>query len=360
MRILFLTGRESSYPRGKIIRSGLTKAGVNVIDCTIESRSLLLRTIYLLWRFFREPRRSYDVIFVGFFGQPFVRFIRLFTKKIIVFDAHLSAYNTAVEDKQLFRPDSIGARLMRYIDESACRNSNAVLLDTQQHINYFVEKYSLPRELFHRVWVGADEEMFMPRAPLSKREKKFTVLFHGGFIPLQGVEYIVRCAKELEACQELEFVIVGNGQTFVQSTDLARALSLRNIQFVGLVNPDEIPEYISNSDIGLGIFGDTAKAQRVIPNKVFELVAMAKPVITADTPAIRELFQDRKDIFLCRHADPKSLADAVCTLLENPSLRNSIAVNGYRTFMNNCTVLQIGEEVKRIAQSVWTNNAPKD
>jgi hypothetical protein len=39
-----------------------------------------------------------------------------------------------------------------------------VLLDTQAHIDFFCEEFSLAEDKFRRVWVGADEQIMRPRA----------------------------------------------------------------------------------------------------------------------------------------------------------------------------------------------------
>ena len=108
---------------------------------------------------------------------------------------------------------------------------------------------------------------------------------------------------------------------------------------------NNIPNYIKCASICLGIFGDTAKTLRVIPNKVYEAIAMKKPVITADTPAIKELFSDKQNIVLCETACPRDLAVKILELKNNQELRDKIAENGYKVFKNKATPKIIGKEL---------------
>jgi glycosyltransferase involved in cell wall biosynthesis len=89
---------------------------------------------------------------------------------------------------------------------------------------------------------------------------------------------------------------------------------------------------MAHADVCLGIFGTSAKAQRVIPNKVYDALACARPVITADTPAIRELLQPDDQVIVCPPGDPESLADAIALMHADGALRSSIASRGHARF----------------------------
>ena len=165
--------------------------------------------------------------------------------------------------------------------------------------------------------------------------KKFAVLFWGNFIPLQGIQYIIKAAKTLEQYQDIKFEVIGNGQTYAEMMELVKKLSVKNIVFIDKMTQEDLVGYIKKADVCLGIFGDTGKTQRVIPNKVYEAIAMKKPVISGDTPAIRELFTDRENVLLCLVADADDLADKILELKNNQDLRYKIANNGYEIFKSS-------------------------
>ena len=71
-------------------------------------------------------------------------------------------------------------------------------------------------------------------------------------------------------------------------------------------------------------------------------MAMKKPFITSDTPAMREFLIDKKDVLFCKSADPKDLADKIMQLKNDPTLRNTIAENGYELYKSRFTPKAIG------------------
>ena len=182
-------------------------------------------------------------------------------------------------------------------------------------------------------------------------ENVFLVVFWGNFIPLQGVQYIVKAVKLLEKYPDIQFQLIGEGQDYRKILDLANKLNLKNINFVGRVDYKDLPNYIDKANICLGIFGDTQKTQRVIPNKVYEAIAMRKPVISADTPAIRELFIDKKNILFCRTADPKDLAEKILELKNRRKLRDAIVRGGYEIFKKYATPKLIGKNLLEVLKN---------
>jgi len=80
----------------------------------------------------------------------------------------------------------------------------------------------------------------------------------------------------------VEFRLIGSGQTFKETKKLSKQLGLRNIEFLPPIPIEELPYEISAADICLGgHFGLTEKAARVVPGKIYQILAMEKPIIAA-------------------------------------------------------------------------------
>lgn len=339
MRILYFGVYNPDYSRNRILIRGLKASGVEIIKCRVPAKSRL-KYIKLFWRFMRSP--GFDLMMVGFPGQEIMFLARFLTSKPIIFDAFTSHYGGYVLDRKKNPIKSFRAKYYRFLDKWSCKLANIILLDTQAHINFFVKEFNLPSKKFKRIFVGTDPDVFYPRETLKDTDK-FLVHFHGYYIPLQGVKYIIKAAKFLEK-DDVRFNIIGNGQTFRDDLKLAEDLSVDNINFIPPVSYEELPLFMAKADICLGIFGDSPKTDLVIPNKVYEAVAMKKPVITADTQTIRELF-DENDMVLIRAADPKAIANAILMLKSNPELMFQMTENSYKKFLKFTSPQVLGKEL---------------
>jgi len=358
------------YPRNKIIIDGLRHQNVEVIECHVDlwkgieprwneiksntgKMKIACKTIIAYLRLFfmhQEITGDYDVMIVGYTGHFDIFLARLLAsvkRRPLIFDAFVSLYNTLVEDRCLFPPDSLAAKILLWIDRITCILSDAVFLDTQAHIQYFRDVLKISKTNFHCLWVGADDTVYSPRQ-VPKRDTQFTVLFIGGFIPLQGVKHIVQAARLLKKKQDIRFRLVGAGQEYEEMVSMADEQSMKNIDFAGWLPYESLPHEIASAQICLGIFGMTEKAKRVIPNKVYMSLAMAKPVITGDSPAIREVFTDRENILLCEMGNPESLAKSIMQLKNDAKLRSRISNNGYELFRREFAPEVIGQAVEKI------------
>ena len=73
--------------------------------------------------------------------------------------------------------------------------------------------------------------------------------------------------------------------------------------------------------ICLGVFGESEKAARVVPNKVWQAMAAGRPVVTADTPGVREVLRDGESALLVPAGDAEALGAALARLAAEPALR---------------------------------------
>ena len=342
MRVLYFGSYNPDYSRNRVLIDGLKQNDVEVIECRDDSPGI--GKFIKLYQKHRRLKNKYDVMVVGFLGQQIVPFAKLISRKPIVFDAFLSLYDSNVFDRKTVRAGSLRAFYYWVLDWLSMRLADIVLFDTDQHIQYASEEFGIKTRKFRRIWIGARDSVFYPMPQLNSG--KFLIVFHGSFIPLQGIEYILRAAK---ICQkdDIKFLIIGDGQEKKKMVELSDKLGLKNVEFTDFMSQEWIRENIAKADVCLGIFGNTQKTQRVIPNKVYECLAMKKPIVTANTPAVRELFNEG-DLILVEPANPESLADAILRLKQDPALMNKIAANGYEKFKNNASPLILGGKFKDI------------
>ncbi|MFX0132326.1 MAG: glycosyltransferase [Candidatus Hodarchaeota archaeon] len=359
--ILYIGEYIEWYPRTYVFINGLRKQNISVLPINFRKKKRRKIIKFFIMNFKKLINQNFDlIIYFSFINSIVFLFARILAwiKRIpLVNDYFVSKHLTTIYDRDL-----IGRRkrymrpfnsLYYYIsDFIECHLSDIVILDTLAHLKYFYETFKIPVKKLKRVFEGVRDDIMLPLNKKKSNNGKITVGFWGSYLLLQGVEYIIKTIKTLEHEDDLRFVLIGGGRGCNRSKELAKKLNTKNIEFKNKVKIEKIPSLISQFDIGLGIFGDGIKTQIVIPNKVLEGIAMKIPMITSDTPAIREVFTNNENIILCQPASTKSLADAIIKLKNNESLRLKIKENAYNLFKSRYTVEKMGIELLKLLNQI--------
>lgn len=326
MKICFFGIYDPTYSRNDILLSGLREIGVEVIECRADWQDP--KRYRKLWKSLRSSNDQYDYIYAAYPSPVPTILARILSKKPVITDAFYSMFDSVVNDRQklpMWHPKSIKLLILDWI---SIMLAHLVITDTQEHKKYWSKWFLVKAEKIHTVYLGVNEKIFYPIQAVKK--DFIQVHFHGTYIPLQGTQKIIEAAKLCTDNSNIHFRLIGNGRTFEGTKKLAVEYGLNSIEFISdKISLDGLNQYMAETDIILGIFGNNEKSRRVIPNKVFEGLAAKKAVITMDTPAVREIFSDR-DLFIVMN-EPASIASAIKTLAKDEKLRTGFAQHGYDT-----------------------------
>ena len=342
------------YPINRVLFKGLQRIGVEIEECREELWEGFLHEIFsqrrwhtylrLGWRLLRcygrlirryRHTRAHQWVIVGYAGYLDILLARLLNwrkQRSLVLVAFISLYDTMVLDRHQLAAGSWKARGVKWFEQWGFRCADLILVDTAEHGRYLAGLYGLPPEKFQRSFVGEDDDFFQPLA-YEQPSGVFRVLFFGTYVPLHGVEMVIEAADCLRGEAGVEFVLIGKGQLYPQIRREAERRQLPNLCFVDQwISPAALRRQVQRADVCLGIFGQTAKAARVIPLKVFDALALAKPLITRDSPAIRELLVHGQSALLCPPGEGPALAAAILSLRDDPALAQRLAAAGHACF----------------------------
>jgi glycosyltransferase involved in cell wall biosynthesis len=334
MKILFTGNYLVDYNRTKIIADGLKKLGHTIIDLPFTKKSNSIKKQLI------DVEPSVDLIFLPSFTHNEVKWVKTICKnKPLVFDPLISRYLTKVYDYKLVSPWGISALRNYWRDKKPMTAADLVFTDTEEHKKYFHKKFKIPMDKMEVLYIGNNFDDFKPMP--KTLNKKIKVGFYGGFIPLQGVLEILK-AIELLRNEDIEFELIGNGFEYKKALAYIKERNLNFISLPGWISQEELAKRINTYDIALGIFGLGEKTNLVIPNKVYHYASSKLAIITKETPAIRELFEDKKDIYLV-DGSPESIAAAILDLKKRPELRESLAQAALHKMQTDLNEIKVAE-----------------
>ena len=367
MRIVgFGTYDTTKHPRVGVLLEGLAAAGDEVIEVnaplrlSTADRVAMLQRPWRLWRLVallaqlwwqllqgaRAARRAgpIDAVLVGYLGHFDVLLARCcFPRTTIVLDQMIFAADTAQD-----RGVSSGAKLslLRGLDWLATAAATVVVVDTAEHLE-LCSKRARPRAIV--VPVGAPEawRAARPETPPGTGGGPLRVIFYGLFTPLQGATTLGEALGLLRDREDIVATLVGSGQDAPAALAAARANP--RVTEVAWVDADELPALVAEHDVCLGIFGTTDKAQRVVPNKVYQGAALGRCLVTSSTAPQRQAF-DGAACFVAP-GSPAELADALVQLATDrarvEALGLAAAQRSDHAFSSSAIVAQLRAELQR-------------
>lgn len=325
MRVQVFGAFDRDYARNRVLRTGLRRLGVHVDLCGAPAwDSTLLRYAILLGRHLR--RAACDAILVPEFRHkdvPLARALSSLSRASLVVDPLVSRYDTRVNDWGTAAPASFVAAHSQRVDRAAVRFADLLVCDTEAHARYFEDSYRVPHERCAVVPVGFDDVVFQPLP--QPAEQPFRVAFFGSYLPLHGVHTIVEAARLMQK-DAVRFLMIGAGQTF-GAVEHARNEGVP-LESSPSLAPTALVQRLRQAHVLLGVFGTTPKAARVVPNKVFQSLALGRAVITAATPAIHEFFTPGEHLWTVPAGDAEALAEAIRMLRREVALRHRLAEQG--------------------------------
>ena len=324
LSVCYLGAFDPTYSRNRIIRAGLEARGVRVSLAPLPRGLNFRQTLPRLWETMRREAQRSDAQIVAEFNQLLaplaVGLGRLLGKPVIV-DYTVGLFESHVLDNNAVKPRLWRQRLYQALDRWNVDAAAGAFTDTNRHRDAFRQQFGGGRRLAV-VPVGvADEWLRPPELPPKPPGEPLLVQFYGGFNPFHGTEVILRALSWLNLDPRFRFEMIGRGPMHQAALHRARLLGIRRLDFIDPPDTPELVRRVARADICLGVFARRDKTTYVVPHRLMECMALGKPVLTSESPAVDEYFQPGEHLIVVPPSDPGALAKRLRALADDPDER---------------------------------------
>jgi len=217
------------------------------------------------------------------------------------------------------RRNAIVVALLRRLERVACALADAVLTVHDPYKAQLAARGAEERRI--AIVMNTPEEALITgvrRSSARSDEGEFTVAYHGTITRWYGVDLLVRAIGLLRAQERrVRAVILGEGDQLETVRELAAELGVADsVTFSNRYLPiEEALKAVAATDCGV-ISNRPSEINRfILPNKLFEYVALGIPVVSARLETVAAHFDD-EDLTFCRPGDPESLAGAIAWVMD--------------------------------------------
>lgn len=244
----------------------------------------------------------------------------------------------------------------RWLEVKAYRECDVLVCISDAVKEISLREAEIPPEKVVVMPNGVDTTFFDPeRCEPVRLFPNFTVGFVGTFFPWQALDLLLEVLKELrDEGLDISVVLVGDGVMREAWESRAKQLGVSaNVAFTGMVPWEEVPQTISGFDVAYSGHVQMGKGGMYhSPLKIYEYLAMGKPIVASAFADARMAVREGETGFLFQGADKgdlkRALADAYQSRGELPEMGHEARQDAVDLHSWTARIRALIPEVERI------------
>lgn len=264
------------------------------------SKRILDFTSYALMAFFVGLFIKADVI-IGtspqFFTAVSAKYLSIFKMKPWIMEVR-DIWPESIAAVNSIKRTSHTYKFLERLEISLYKSANNIVVVTDSFKKQLSERGIFESKI-HVVKNGVNLSSYKPMEKEDKilkqlrLENKFVVSYIGTLGSAHALGFILECLKDVDD-PNIHFLILGEGSERLTLIEKAKELKLTNVQILSSVSKSEVKKYINISDVALVNLKKSKTFLSVIPSKIFENVAMQKPILLGVDGEARSIVEHYK------------------------------------------------------------------
>jgi len=256
----------------------------------------------------------------------------------VVLDLHdpmpelmMSIYNLTAEKRVV--------RWLKRLEKLSISFADLVLTPNKAFRDLFISR-GCPPEKIEIIMNSPDSRIFYssryssPPPTVANGEKPFRIMYHGLIAARHGLDIALETMAKLQSTiPALEFHIFGSHTPYMTEieADVRRLGLCNNVHYHGYRPQSEIAKSIRSIDLGIIPNRRNQFTEINMPTRIFEYLAMGRPVVVPNTRGIRDYFGPQSALFF-EPDDPQSLGDVILQVYRNPQRVEAILAEGQAVY----------------------------
>ncbi|HNP84273.1 MAG TPA: glycosyltransferase family 4 protein [Nitrospira sp.] len=183
-------------------------------------------------------------------------------------------------------------------------------------------------------------------------EGKFVASYIGTHGMAHHLETILQAADELREWQDIVFLLVGDGAERDRLLAMKDSMNLSNVVMLDQQPKTAMPHFWSLSNVSLVLLRKCDLFKTVIPSKIFESMAMERPIILGVEGESSELLKSAEAGICIEPENEKDLAAQVLNLYQNPRRCQELGLNGRKYVLENFDRLVLAKRFSDLIRNV--------
>jgi glycosyltransferase involved in cell wall biosynthesis len=339
---LICEGEEKSLKRESLDSLEITRIPIKhrrggALSYAYQYSAFILISAAILAR--RSFRGRYDLVYVH--NMPDILVLSAMLPKLFGAKVILDQHDPMPElMKTIFNMDeeSFSVRMIRRLEKWSIGRADLVITVNLACKRIFSAR-SCRAEKIGVVMNSPDGEIFPYRAARSYSvrtpDQRLRMMYHGSLVERNGLELAVDALARLHKMIPMaELRIFGRSTPYLEQVmDKVHSLGLEsNIRYFGAKKLEDLAREIEDCDVGIIPNQRNTFTDINTPTRIFEYLALGKPVIAPRTPGIQDYF-DPDSLLFFESGDSEELAKKIEYAATHPIEVTAIAERGQQVYM---------------------------
>jgi len=237
---------------------------------------------------------------------------------------------------------SRSVKLLKRLEKWSLRRANLVVTVNIACKRIFSSR-SCPAEKIAVVMNSPDGQIFpfraaVPQAPTAEfQNKPFVILYHGSLLERNGLDVAVDAlAQVLATIPSAELRILGSKTSFLEQVlEAAQNKGIQKaIRYLGPKSHEDVVKEIENCDLGVIPNRRNAFTDINTPTRIFEYLAVGKPVIAPSTRGIQDYFEEGSLLFF-EAGNAGELAQQIQYVYSHPRESLEVVRKGQQVYLEH-------------------------
>lgn len=295
---------------------------------------------------FSKEARKCDVLFV--FSTPPIQgamagIVKKFNKMPLVYNLQ-DIFPDSLAGTGLAKKGGTLWKIGRVIENFTYRNADKIIVISQDFKRNIMAK-GVPEEKIVVIynWVDQNAVVDVPRSENILFDRygldrtKFYITYNGNIGLTQNMDMLLEVAKALEANEDIQFVLVGNGAYLEQVKQIIKDRNVGNVTLLPFQPYEEISHVFSLGDVSLVISKPGVGANSV-PSKTWSIMSASRPVLANfDENELKTIIEENNCGIFTKAGDKVAFTDAILKLYNDRELCKEMGKNGRKFVMENLT-----------------------
>jgi glycosyltransferase involved in cell wall biosynthesis len=239
------------------------------------------------------------------------------------------------------------------------RVSDKIVVVSPAFKAHLVENWHVSAEKISVVQNGVETDLFKPGLETSslkdklQAQEKFIVSYMGTIGMAHGLETLIETAKQIQGSHpNILFLVIGEGAEKERIVAMAQSLALSNLLILGQQPRETVPAYICASNACIAMLKNDPLFKTVIPSKMLEFMACARPVILGVDGQARKILEDGRAGIFVQPGNVDALARAIIQLACDAGLCDSLGNSGRRYILRHNTRKQTADRYIEVLENI--------